>query len=120
MEKNYYLCTILLNKGDITMKEYIKQKAKERNISLQAIADKLGLKSYPSFLRTIETGENLKAKQLKTIADMLGCTIDELVSNGKKRDNEYLCPHCGKPFAIHTCSTVEIQKIEETKTTDEQ
>ena len=63
------------------MKEYIKQKAKERNISLQAIADKLGLKSYPSFLRTIETGENLKAKQLKTIADML-CFVGIAVQDG--------------------------------------
>ena len=81
------------------MKDYIKRKAKERGISLQDIATALGLSSYPSFLRTIETGDNLKAKQLRTIADMLGCTIDELVA-GDTDAHHQVCPHCGKPIKV--------------------
>ena len=84
------------------MKSFIKQRAKECNISLQDIAAALGLSSYPSFLRTIETGENLKAKQLKTIAQMLNCTIDELVNGEQRPANEIIirCEKCGNPIKI--------------------
>lgn len=84
------------------MKEYIKRKAKEQGISLQDIAKELGLSSYPSFLRTIETGENLKTKQLKVIAKMIGCTIDELV-NGEDHSTTELsikCEKCGSLIKI--------------------
>ena len=49
------------------MKTYIRERAKEVGISLMDIFNELGLKSYPSFLRTIDNGENLKLKQLQTI-----------------------------------------------------
>lgn len=85
------------------MKEYIKKKAKEQGISLQDIAKELGLASYPSFLRTIETGDNLKTKQLKVIAKMIGCTIDELV-NGKDCNSgtelSIKCEKCGNVIKI--------------------
>jgi transcriptional regulator with XRE-family HTH domain len=84
------------------MKEYIKKKAKERGISLLDIANKLGLKSYPSFLRTIETGENLKTKQLVIIAQALGCSIDELVNNKVEENTPtIICPHCGKAIPVY-------------------
>jgi len=85
------------------MKDYIKRKAKECGISLQDIATALGLSSYPSFLRTIETGDNLKAKQLRTIADMLGCTIDELVAGedaNAPAGTVIRCPQCGHEIKI--------------------
>lgn len=83
------------------MKTYIKERAKEKGISLTDIFNELGLKSYPSFLRTIENGENLKLKQLQTIAIKIGCTIDDLCKPDTPSDTPtFKCPHCGKSFQI--------------------
>ena len=80
------------------MKLYIKERAKKRSISLIDIAKSLGLKSYPSFLRTIDNGENLKLKQLQIIADKLDCSIEDLMVNpdGEVINNVIRCPHCGR------------------------
>ncbi len=83
------------------MKTYIKERAKEKGISLTDIFNELGLKSYPSFLRTIDNGDNLKLKQLQIIANKIGCTIDDLCKPEMSSDVPTLqCPHCGKSFQI--------------------
>lgn len=82
------------------MKTYIKERAKEKGISLADIFSKLGLKSYPSFLRTLDTGENLKLKQLQIIAERLGCSLDDLVTPPGTSPQQPVCPHCGKPISI--------------------
>ena len=84
------------------MKTYIRERAKGMGISLMDIFNELGLKSYPSFLRTIDNGENLKLKQLQTIATKIGCTIDELLCEpGSPSTNQAIkCPHCGKELHI--------------------
>lgn len=84
------------------MKTYIRERAKGMGISLMDIFNELGLKSYPSFLRTIDNGENLKLKQLQTIATKIGCTIDELLCEpGSLSTNQAIkCPHCGKELHI--------------------
>lgn len=84
------------------MKTYIKERAKERGISLTDIFNELGLKSYPSFLRTLENSDNLKLKQLQIIASKIGCTIDELLCEpGTCSDQSMIvCPHCGKSINL--------------------
>lgn len=52
-----------------------------RGISLQEMADALGLKTAGGYLR-IESGENkLKAEHLPTIAKKFGITIEELIKH---------------------------------------
>lgn len=85
------------------MKTYIKERAKAKGISLADIFLALGLKSYPSFIRTLDNGENLKLKQLQIIAAKIGCTIDELLLEPNTSPcNEALlkCPHCGHELKI--------------------
>ena len=84
------------------MKTYIKERAKAKGISLADIFLELGLKSYPSFLRTLENGDNLKLKQLQIIATKIGCTIDELLCEPDTTSSEAAlrCPNCGMEFKI--------------------
>lgn len=84
------------------MKTYIREHAKAKGISLTDIFKELGLQSYPSFLRTLDNGENLKLKQLQTIATKIGCTIDELLCEpGVTTSTKAIkCPHCGKELKI--------------------
>ena len=82
------------------MNIYIRERAKEKGISLTDIFNELGLKSYPSFLRTLDNGENLKLKQLQVIAEKLGCTIDELMQTPGTSKHQPVCPYCGKPINI--------------------
>ena len=84
------------------MKTYIRERAKEKGISLMDIYKALGLNSYPSFLRTIDNADNLKLKQLQTIATKLDCTIDELLNEPGTTSNMTVtrCPHCGKELKV--------------------
>jgi DNA-binding Xre family transcriptional regulator len=85
------------------MKIYIKERAKENGISLTDIFNELGLKSYPSFLRTLDNSENLKLKQLQTIASKIGCTIDDLLcapGTPSSSGGSFKCPHCGADIHI--------------------
>ena len=80
------------------MKLYVKERSKKLNISLQDISKGLELKSYPSFLRTLDNGDNLKLRQLQIIADMLQCSIGDLLIDPDAPQSESIikCPHCGK------------------------
>ena len=79
------------------MKLYIKERAKEKGVSLKDIASGLGLKSYPSFLRTIENGDNIKISQLLRISEILNCSLDELVHEpvALGSGSSCTCPKCG-------------------------
>ncbi len=92
-----YLCRKFHN----IMKLYIRERAKEAGISLIDIFNELGLKSYPSFLRTIDNGDNVKLKQLQVIAEKLNCTIDDLVSSpSAPKPSAIACPYCGKVIIL--------------------
>lgn len=83
------------------LKEFVKKQARERNISLADIQQRLGLNSYNSFLRTLANADNLKLRQLRTIADMLGCTMDELSAGEiNEKPSGHVCPHCGHELTI--------------------
>ena len=84
------------------MKTYIRELAKTKGISLTDIFKGLDLKSYPSFLRTIDNADNLKLKQLQAIATKMNCTIDELLCEPGTTSNTsaFKCPHCGKELKI--------------------
>jgi DNA-binding Xre family transcriptional regulator len=84
------------------MKTYIRERAKEKGISLMDIYKALGLNSYPSFLRTIDNADNLKLKQLQIIATKLDCTIDDLLCEPGKASSSsvVMCPHCGKELKV--------------------
>ena len=89
-----YLCT----KIQRSMRLYVKEIAKSKGISLTDIFNELGLKSYPSFLRTLDNCDNLKFKQLEIIATKLGCTIDDLKyepGTSPTSGRSFKCPHCG-------------------------
>ena len=84
------------------MKTYIKERAKAKGISLADIFFELGLKSYPSFIRTLDNGDNLKLKQLIIISNKIGCSIDELLCEPITApiESTLKCPHCGHELKI--------------------
>lgn len=65
------------------MKTHIKELRKERNITQQEIADKLGVtKSYISYVESGKTGITLE--NASEIADFLNVTLDELAGRERK------------------------------------
>jgi transcriptional regulator with XRE-family HTH domain len=76
----------------------VKEICKEKGVSLQELADKMG-KSYNT-LHVAITG-NPKVDTLERIAAALGVEVGELFPI-KKSENMITCPHCKNKFQITT------------------
>lgn len=62
------------------MNEKLRKLRKDRGVSISFMAKKLGYK-HPSGYANIEYGKNkLKVEHVKTVADVLGVTVEELIS----------------------------------------
>ena len=77
----------------------IKKKIQEHGMTLAQVAEKLSVS--PPTLSAICKNKNPKLNTLKRIADAIGITLSELVSD----DNEesvanIVCPYCGKKIRI--------------------
>lgn len=83
------------------MELLIKDIAKEKGITLNEIAEKVGI-TQPSISRIVNGRMNPTLDTLEKIADSLGVGITELF---KREDKGLICPHCGNNIKV------DIQKM---------
>lgn len=82
----------------------IKKRIKERGFTISEVARQLGV--YQPTLTQQLTG-NPTVKRLQEIADIIGCTLPELVADDEDNNHvSVVCPHCGKII------TLDIHKID--------
>lgn len=77
------------------MKLRIKEIAKEKKVSISALASMVGI-TQPNLSNIVNDKSKPSLETLEKIADALEVPITELFSNG----NIIPCPHCGKPISI--------------------
>ena len=88
----------------------VKTIIKENGMNLEKVAAKMGV-SRVTLSQNLSRNPTIKT--LQRVADVVGCKVGDFFRDEVCASEKYLCPHCGKPFSIHTCSTFEIKKIEE-------
>jgi transcriptional regulator with XRE-family HTH domain len=77
----------------------IKKKIQQNGMTLAMVAEKIGIKA-PT-LSTIINSNNPKFESLQKIADAIGISVSELVSDSEENKSATIqCPHCGKPITI--------------------
>ncbi|MBO6031408.1 MAG: helix-turn-helix transcriptional regulator [Prevotella sp.] len=77
----------------------IRRKITERGFKLAKVAELIG--TSPSAFQYIVNGDNPQYQTLKKIADVLGITVGELISDSDdNRQATIICPHCGKPITL--------------------
>ena len=84
----------------------IKQKIKMQGFTISEVASKMpngngGLGISQPSLSAIING-NPTVNKLEDIADIIGLTLSELVSEDDGMNMIAACPHCGKPITIKT------------------
>ena len=94
----------LKDKFAIDLKERIKDLCKEKGMTINELAERMGLGSGITLHTTIKKG-NLRLVTLQRIADGLGVGIADLLSDGSKEEKArsgpvFHCPHCGKEVTI--------------------
>lgn len=87
----------------INMKVYIKERAKEKNMTLTDVCEACGYKSLPSFYRQLNNIENVTMQTLIKVANAIGCSVNDLFTPPDSSNDTptIKCPHCGKPINIH-------------------
>lgn len=75
----------------------IKEVIKERGLSIQELADKIGINRVT--LSNSING-NPTVETLNKIADAVGVQVTELFEQSKSDTASLSCPHCGKPITI--------------------
>lgn len=75
----------------------IKKKIKEKGFTLEQLANELKT-SQPALSQLING--NPTYQKLKEIADVLGISVSELVSEDEEPHNDFMCPNCGTRFEI--------------------
>jgi transcriptional regulator with XRE-family HTH domain len=78
------------------MELLIKDLAKEKGITLNEIAEKVGI-TQPSISRIVNGRINPTLDTLEKIADSLGVGITELF---KREEKGLICPHCGNSIIV--------------------
>lgn len=79
---------------------------KQKGLTLTYVADRLTNKkgekgiSLPSLIQTIDG--NPTVASLQEIASIIGVSLSELVADeNDQQGTSLVCPHCGKPIALH-------------------
>ena len=92
-----------------TIKMDIKRKIKECGFTISQVAALMTAKdgskgiSQPT-LSSLIAGGNPTFNKLCEIADILGISVSELVSDCTSSSGTITCPNCGKPITLHpTC-----------------
>lgn len=75
----------------------IKEVIKERGLSIQELADKIGINRVT--LSNSING-NPTVETLNKIADAVGVQVTELFEQSKSDAASLSCPHCGRPITI--------------------
>lgn len=83
------------------MKLLIKEIAKQRGITLNEIAERVGI-AQPSISRIINGVFNPKLDTLERIADVLQVNISDLFEHVPEQPKQrvLICPHCKKEIKI--------------------
>ena len=76
----------------------IKEILKEKNMTVQELAEKLGI-SRQALSRQIQG--KLLVKTAQGIADALGVPLWQLFADPSEVKDSKVCPHCGKPLNIN-------------------
>lgn len=77
------------------MKLRIKEIAKEKKVSISALASMVGI-TQPNLSNIVNDKSKPSLETLEKIADALDVHITELF----KKENGIICPHCGKPISL--------------------
>lgn len=81
----------------------IKKRIKERGFTISEVAKQLGV-FQPTLTQQL-TG-NPTVKRLQEIADIIGCTLPELVADDEDNNHIMLiCPHCGNVIKLDVKQT---------------
>lgn len=86
----------------------IQKKIKERGYTIAQVAEKMknsrgGVGISQGSLSTA-LNANPTVSRLQEIADIIGCSLPELVADDNDNNKcEALCPHCKKPITITIC-----------------
>jgi DNA-binding Xre family transcriptional regulator len=98
----YYIANIAtFAKNNYAMTIRVKEICKEKGISLQELADRIGI-TYNT-LHVAITG-NPKVDTLERMAAALGVEVGELFPTRKKSESRITCPHCQKEIHITTAT----------------
>lgn len=89
----------------------LKKKIHQNGMSLAQVAKQMGI-AAPT-LSKICSNENPKYSSLEKIADAMGISVSDLVSDVNRKDNhsEIECPYCHKKIMIY--SKIKSAKITE-------
>lgn len=76
----------------------IKEIAKEKNLTLGEIAQRLGIKA--TSLSQALARNSFSTDKLEEIANAIGCPVIDLFEKPQKQNFPITCPHCGKPIEL--------------------
>ena len=74
----------------------IKKKIQQYGMTTTQVAGKMGIKA-PTLSKMLKNQSSLKMSSLERIAEAVGCTVSELVSDDTTK---FTCPKCGAKFTI--------------------
>lgn len=79
----------------------IKGKIQQYGMTPTQVAEKMGVKA-PTLSKMLKNQSSLKMSSIERIAEAIGCTVSDLVSDTDLKDKELkmVCPHCGKVITI--------------------
>ncbi len=77
----------------------IKKKIKQKKVTLSELAEKLNT-SQSALTQSLGENSNPSLKRLVSIADVLGVSLIELLTDDSFSKNTAICPHRGKPIRI--------------------
>lgn len=75
----------------------IKKVIKAHGFTMKSVADSLGITL--AALSQIASG-NPSVKRLQEIADIIGVSLSELVSDESEKQTFIICPHCGERIKL--------------------
>lgn len=75
----------------------IKKVIKAHGFTMKSVADSLGITL--AALSQIASG-NPSVKRLQEIADIIGVSLSELVSDESEKETFIICPHCGERIKL--------------------
>lgn len=75
----------------------IKKVIKAHGFTMKSVADSLGITL--AALSQIASG-NPSVKRLQEIADIIGVSLSELVSDESEKETYIICPHCGERIKL--------------------
>lgn len=64
------------------------------------LAERLG--TTKQSLNNTLTNDGIPLSKVRQIADIIGCSIIDLLQEGTTNTTDLFCPHCGKPVQIET------------------